>query len=95
MVKKLLIVFLLIAGFAFPGCNSTHKTINLSKLSDKEIKAYNNNPDNTIKIVCRKERSIGTRIPKRICRMQASMDKRSLEDQEALKRIQSTVRPLE
>lgn len=91
-MKKLLIV-LLIVGFTFTGCTSNPKVINLSKLSDKEIEAYNSNPNNTNKIVCKTEKPVGSRIPKRVCRMQASMDKRSLEDKQELQRIQSTVRP--
>jgi len=88
-MKKIFIVFILIAGFVLSGCASTSEADKLSKLSGKEIEAYNSNPDNTDKIVCRNEISTGTRIPKRVCHKQSSIAQRSRQDQDELQKIQS------
>ena len=88
-MKSLLIVYLLVAGLAFLGCTSTHQVNSLNKLSNEEIEAYNSNPNNTDKIVCKNEEYIGTRIPKRVCRMQSSIDERSRQDQRTIEEIQA------
>ncbi len=89
-MKKLLIVYLLIIFSAFLGCTTpTNQGLNLNKLSDAEIAAYNNDPNNTDKIVCKNEADIGSRIPNRVCRMQSSIDNRSRQDQRALENVQS------
>ncbi len=89
MVKSLLIVYLLIVGLAFLGCTSTHQVTGLNKLSDKEIEAYNSDPNNTDKIVCKNEAYIYSRIPKRVCRMQSSIDERIRQDQRTIEEIQA------
>jgi hypothetical protein len=89
VVKSLLIVYLLIVGLAFLGCTSTHQVTGFNTLSDEEIEAYNSDPNNTDKIVCKYETAIGTRVPKRICRKQSEIDKRSRQDQRTLEEIQS------
>jgi hypothetical protein len=89
VVKRLLIVYLLIVSLAFLGCTSTHQVTGFNTLSDEEIEAYNNDPNNTDKIVCKYETAIGTRVPKRICRKQSEIDKRSRQDQRTLDEIQS------
>ena len=88
-MKSLLIVYLLIVGLAFLGCTSTHQVTGLNKLSNEEIKAYNSDPNNTDKIVCKKETVIGTRVPKRVCRKQSEIDERARQDQRTVERIQS------
>ena len=88
-MKNLLTVCLVLVAMAFAGCASTaDKTKSLDKLSNAEIEAYNNNPDNTDKIVCRTESDIGSRIPKKVCRMESVIDNRSRQDQRALENIQ-------
>ena len=89
VVKSLLIVYLLIVGLAFVGCTSTHQVTGLNTLSDEEIEAYNSDPNSTDKIVCKYETAIGTRVPKRVCRKQSSIDKRSRQDQRTVDEIKA------
>ena len=89
VVKSLLIVYLLIVGLAFFGCTSTHQVTGLNTLSDEEIEAYNSDPNNTDKIVCKYETAIGTRVPKQVCRKQSDIDERSRLDQRTVERVQS------
>lgn len=88
-MKSLLVAFLFISVLAFIGCTSTHKSNDLSRFSNEEIEAYNNDPNNTDKIVCRTEKEIGSRIPKRICRFESAIANRSRQDQRGLKNIQN------
>ena len=90
MVKNLLIVFFIIAALSFPGCTSTqtHQSMNVNKLSNEEIKAYNNDPNNTNKIVCKSETPIGSRIPERVCRFESAIENRSRQDQRDLENFQ-------
>lgn len=93
-MKKSIILFILITGFIFSGCATTPQDsslIDINELSKKEIEAYNSNPNNTNKIVCKKEKPVGSNLPTRVCRMKASIDERSLSDQQELRRIQSQV----
>jgi hypothetical protein len=90
-VKNLLIPGLLIAGLTLFACTSVHQVNSLDKLTNKEIAAYNSNPNNTDKIVCTNEASIGTRVPKRICRKESSIDDRTQADQQTVRKIQSGV----
>jgi hypothetical protein len=89
MVKSLLIVCFIISGLTFFGCNSSHQITSLNKLSKEEIETYNNDPNNTDKIVCIKESPVGTLIPKKICRMQSSIDERKRQDQQNTQQIQT------
>jgi hypothetical protein len=61
----------------------------LNRLSDKEIEAYNSDPNNTDKIVCKNEAYIDSRIPKRACRLQSSIDERTRQDQRNIEEIQA------
>ncbi|MBN1830951.1 MAG: hypothetical protein JW896_02470 [Deltaproteobacteria bacterium] len=88
-MKSLFIVYLLIMGLAFLGCTSTRPVGGLNNLSDEDIEAYNSNPNNTDKIVCRNEPQIGTRVPKRVCRKESEIIRRARQDQRTLERIQS------
>jgi len=90
MVKNFWIVYLFLVVLAFPGCTSTHQTNSLNKLSNEEVEAYNNDPNNTDKIVCRTETGIGTRLPKRACRFESTIDQRARQDQRALEKVQTT-----
>ena len=89
VVKSLLIVYLLIVGLAFLGCTSTHQVAGLNTLSDEALEAYNSDPNNTDKIVCKYETAIGTRVPKRVCRKQSDIDERSRQDQRTVEEIQA------
>jgi hypothetical protein len=89
MVKRLLIVCIFIAGLPFFSCTSSHNITSLNKLSKEEIETYNNDPNNTDKIVCIKESPVGTLIPKKICRMQSSIDERKRQDQQSIQKIQT------
>ncbi len=97
MVKNLLILSLLIAGLTLSACTSARHVKSLDNLTNKEIATYNSNPNNTDKIVCTNEASIGTRVPKRICRKESSIDDRTQTDQQTVRKIQSGVltRPIE
>lgn len=87
-MKNLVIVFFIISAIAFFGCTQSHQSINLNKMSNEEIEAYNSDPNNSDKIVCRTEQPIGSRIPERICRFESIIDERSRQDQRALENIQ-------
>lgn len=96
MVKKLIIIFSIITGFIFSGCSTTPRDSLLKDINDlsrKEIKAYNSDPNNTKKVVCKKEKPVGSNIPVRVCRMEGSIEDRSLKDQQKLRKIQSQVSP--
>ena len=79
-MKKILIVFVIIAGIAFSGCVTTQQTDSLNKtksledMSAKEIREYNNDPNNYYKIVCTTETRPGTRLAKRVCSKQLKKD---------------------
>lgn len=88
-MKNLLTLYLLILILACLGCTSHPRPNSLNKLSSEEVEAYNSNPNNTDKIVCKTESAIGTRIPNRVCRKESSIEVRSLRDQRAIERIQS------
>ena len=86
-MNKLFIIFFIIAVFSFLACTSTHQSNSLNKLSMKEIKAYNNDPNNTDKIVCKNETPTGSKIPKKVCRRESSIDNRSRKDQQTLENV--------
>ena len=89
-MKNLYFIYFILLSLALTGCASNSNGIkNLNKLSDAEIEAYNNNPDNTDKIVCKTESDIGSRIPKRVCRMESVINHRSRQDQRTLENIQN------
>ena len=79
-MKKMLIVLFIVAGLAFSGCvttsqtDSLNKTKSLDEMSAKEIREYNNDPNNYYKIVCTTETRPGTRIAKRVCSKQRKTD---------------------
>ena len=88
-MRNLLILFLIVTGFAVIGCKSAHKSahqnLNLNKLSKAEIKAYNNDPNNKDKIVCKKEKPVGSNIPEKVCYKKSDIIKRSQADQQTWK----------
>jgi hypothetical protein len=45
------------------------------------------------RLVCTKERSTGSHLPKRICMTQAQHEERRKRDQEAMQRMRSAPRP--
>lgn len=98
-MKHIIVACLLIVGFVAAGCATTKSTQDLSriskaddlsKLSRKEIAAYNANPDNTDKIVCTTEKPVGSHIPQRVCHWDSAMDIRRDQDQRAMKAIQNS-----
>jgi hypothetical protein len=91
MMKNLLILFLLVAGFACFGCASSQQDIRPNNLTDEQIAAYNSDPKNTDKIVCTKESHVGTLIPKRVCRKESEIAQRARADQQTVEKIQSGV----
>lgn len=92
-MKSIWVVCFLIVGLAFVGCTSATYPVQglkgLNRLSNEEIDAYNNDPNNTDKIVCRKERQTGHRIPKRVCRKQSVIDEIARQSQDSIRSIQS------
>ena len=90
MVKNFLIMYIIIVCLSFLGCTATHHNNSLNKLTNEEIEAYNNDPNNTDKIVCRTESAVGSRIPARSCHMESAIDERARQDQQSLSTIQRT-----
>jgi hypothetical protein len=87
---------LVVMGIFAAGCATTNSTndVNrfsrdndLSRLSKKEIAAYNANPDNTDKIVCTSEKPVGSNIPVRECHFESKIKERQEKDQQALREI--------
>ena len=90
-MKNVLIVSVFIVVLNFLGCATTQQANknNLNKLSNEEVEAYNKDPSHTDKIVCKTQQDIGTRIPKRVCHMESSIDVRARRDQQTLEDIQN------
>ncbi len=88
-MKIVILAFIMLVNLIFSSCASNHQVVNLKKLTNEEIEAYNADPKNTDKIVCIKENPIGTRIPKRVCSLQSSIDERTRQDQQSLQKIQA------
>ena len=80
---RLIIGCLLIADLALLGCATTNPATSLNRLSNDEIEAYNNDPNNTDKIVCKYETPIGSRIEKKVCRKESVSNDRTRRDQQA------------
>ena len=89
-MKKLLIMYLFFVCLTMIGCTTTHKSSSFDKLTNEEIEAYNNDPNHTDKIVCRTETPIGSRVPKRVCRMESVIEQRARQDQHSVDTIQRT-----
>ncbi|MEE8397917.1 MAG: hypothetical protein V3S89_02850 [Desulfobacterales bacterium] len=94
MVKRLLIACVLIACIALLGCATADPAAGLNSLSKDEIKAYNNNPNNTDKIICRNENVIGSRISRRTCSKESIAKGRARKDRQAVEEIQERDRIL-
>jgi len=77
---------------ALLGCTATHQPTSLNDLSKEEIEAYNNDPKHTDKIVCKYETPIGSRISKRVCRLESTIEKRRQRDQQTVERIQTPIK---
>lgn len=100
-MKPMVIGCLLILGIVTVGCTTTKSTNDLNshrrdlnKLSKKEIAAYNANPENTDKIVCKKEKPVGSNIPERVCYSVSRIKDRQARDQQALKTFQGNAPPI-
>jgi len=74
------------------GCTTTHQPTSLNDLSKEEIEAYNNDPKHTDKIVCKYETPIGSRISKKVCRLESTIEKRRQRDQQTADKIQIPIR---
>ena len=61
---------------------------NINEFTSAEVRAYNADPKNTDKIVCRKEKPLGSIIPKQVCYKKASMENRTRRDQRTIVEIQ-------
>ena len=84
-MDRMIIGCLLILGIVTAGCATTNSTNDLNRLSKKQIAAYNANPENTDKIVCTREKPVGSNIPKTVCRKESKIVDRQFKDQEAMK----------
>jgi hypothetical protein len=88
-MARLLIGFILIVSFTLIGCTTTtNPTIDWNRFSNNEVKAYNNDPNNTDRIVCKYEAVIGSHIERRVCYKESAMRKRSRSDRQALGDLQ-------
>lgn len=94
-MERMIIGCLLVVGIVTVGCATTNSTYDLNRLSKKEVAAYNANPENTDKIVCTKEKPVGSKIPKRVCHKESKIKDRQSQDQQALKEIQRNAPPSE
>jgi hypothetical protein len=90
-------------GFVTAGCatknssvdlNNLSRNYDLSKLSRKQVVAYNANPENTDKIVCTTEKPIGSNIPKRVCYWESKIKDRQNKDQQSLREIKNNAPPM-
>ena len=79
-MERLLIGCLLIVGLALLGCATTNPATSLNSLSNEAIEAYNNDPNNTDKIVCKSEKPIGSLIERRVCRKESIIKDRTRQD---------------
>lgn len=61
---------------------------NISRFTAAEVKAYNADPRNTDKIVCKKEKPIGSNIPIRVCHRESSIENRTRRDQRTIVEMQ-------
>lgn len=86
-MERMIFGCLLIVGIVTVGCTTTNSTNDLNNLSKKEVAAYNANPENTDKIVCTKEKPVGSNIPKRVCHKESKIMDRQLHDQQAMKEL--------
>ena len=94
-MERMIIGCLLIVGIVTVGCATTNSTYDLNRLSKKEVAAYNANPENTDKIVCTKEKPVGSNRPRKECRKVSKIRDRQSQDQQALKEIQRNAPPSE
>jgi hypothetical protein len=89
-VKNFLFIYFFVFCLTLVGCTTTNKSSSFDKLTNEQIEAYNNDPNNTDKIVCRTETPIGSRVPKRVCRMESVINERARQDQQSVGTIQRT-----
>lgn len=97
-MKKLMMVFFLVFGFAYLGCASTTDQGNtLNNLTSAQVEAYNSNPENTDKIVCKRVAQVGSRVAKRVCQKESTITQKARSAQQAIDRfkersIQNTIK---
>ena len=89
------IVICLLASFLFViGCEAARQAARMNNMTDEEVEAYNADPNNTDKIVCKKEKPIGSNIPRRVCHKESYLEDRTRQDQRAIDEIQrNTLQP--
>ena len=73
------------------GCAAMQEKTRINNMTDEEVAAYNADPNNTDKIVCRKEKPTGSNIPRRVCRKQSWMDDRTDQDQREIETMEGNV----
>lgn len=93
-MERLLIRCLLIVALALLGCATTNPATGLNSLSNEEIEAYNNDPNNTEKIVCKNEKRIGSLIERRVCRKESLIKDRTRQDRRTIEEAQQRDRLL-
>ena len=75
------------------GCAAAQERARINNMSDEEVEAYNADPNNTDKIICKKEKPTGSNIPRRICRKQSWIDERAAHDQRVIEEFTRHQRP--
>ena len=84
--------------FILSGCTTWTKLVERNErlqrkdefadMSAAEIRAWNADPGNDEKIICRTEKPTGSNIPIRTCNWESEIRRRSQEDQRAITELQ-------
>ncbi len=95
-MKNITVIFIA-SVLALSGCATWNELIERRKANDPydgfdgmtnaDIEAYNADPSNTDKIICKKEPPIGSAIPIRTCLFESVIEARSNADQRAVEEI--------
>ncbi len=83
---------LFMVGLLASACATTDGAINLNTISPEEVAAYNADPNNTDKIICKDEKPIGSSITRRNCYMESSLDDAEREGARAIEEVQRQTR---
>ena len=93
MTQLLLVLALgLFAISCATGENGKYETVKLPQVDEngkpidweKEIEAYNADPNNKIKIICEKIKPTGSNIPRMMCQTSVQRENRRRQDQRAI-----------
>ena len=87
--------------FLSNGCTTWNKLVERNErrqrydefadMSTAEIRAWNADPANDEKIICRTEKPTGSNIPVRTCNWESEIRRRSKDDQRAVEELQRNV----